>query len=217
VQSDEGQELAQLLAGVANDEDQAHGPSSGAAAKEASDRLTRIGQRLAAQEHWSQAGYALTQLRQAVAQELSSSLAGSHQQAAGRGSDETKTGGAGPNVQQASMNGLNSSAFGREGGEPGAATGDAQSDAVLGAKVAPLAVKLRQETIDAESLDAANAAPKEWFYAETQKRASSIDLEPARSRSEFTLGQSAALEGVAIRHRQIVKEYFMALHQGARP
>ena len=39
-QSDEEQELARLLATVANDEDQAHGQSSGAAAREAADRLT---------------------------------------------------------------------------------------------------------------------------------------------------------------------------------
>ena len=96
-------------------------------------------------------------------------------------------------------------------------TGDAQSDPVLGAKVAPLAVQLRQEAIGAEGQESANTAPKTWFYAETKQQQSNVDLENVAARSEFTLGQSAALEGVAVRHRQIVKEYFMALHQGARP
>ena len=214
-QSDEEQELARLLATVANEEDEAHGKSSGAAAKEAGDRLTRIAQRLAAQDHWSQAAVALQQLRQAVARDPSSSLAGSRQQAAGSGSDNAKPEAAGANVQQAGMNRPDSSPSGREGSKTGAVTGDAQSDAVLGAKVAPLAVQLRQEAIDPEGQEAVTA-PKSWFYAETKQQQSNIDLENVSARSEFTLGQSAALEGVAVRHRQIVKEYFMALHQGAR-
>jgi hypothetical protein len=216
-QGDDEQELASLLSTVDKDEDQTHVSNSGASAKEAADRLTRIAQQLASQEQWSQAAYALAQLRQAVAQEPSALSAGARQQAAGRGSDNAAGAAGGPNAQQAASSGPDSRPFGREGSKPGAAAGDAQSDAVLGAKVAPLAVRLRQETIDAESLGAPDAVPKEWFYVETQKRASSIELEPARPRSEFTLGQSAALEGVAVRHRQIVKEYFMALHQGARP
>ncbi len=211
-QSDVEQELARLLATVADDEDQAQGAGSGAAARQAADRLTRIGERLAAQDQWSQAVSALAQLQQAVAQEPSSAIAGSRQQAAGRGSENAKAGAAGPNVQQAGINGPDTGPSGREGGKPGAAAGDAQSDPVLGRKIVPLAVRLRQE-----SIDAANAAAQEWFYTETKKRASRLDLEPARARSEFTLGQSAALEGVALRNRQIVKEYFMALHQGARP
>jgi hypothetical protein len=217
VQGDEEQELERLLPRVAKDEGKALDPSSSAAAREAADHLTRIAQRLAAQDHLSQTAHTLAQLRQAVAQDPSSSLPGSRQQAAGRGSDNANTGAAGPSVQQAGSSGPNSSPFGREGTKPGTATGDAQSDAVLGAKVAPLAVQLRRETIGIESPGAGDAAPKEWFYAETQKRASSIELEPVRARSEFVLGQSAALEGVAERHRQIVKQYFMALHQGARP
>jgi hypothetical protein len=213
-QGDEAQELARLLASAAKDEDRALAPSSSAAAKEAADRLTRIAQRLAAEDRWSQAAYTLAQLRQAVAQDLSSSLTASHQHTAGRGSDNAQAGAASPNVRQVGSEGRDSTPPGREGGKPGAATGDAQSDAVLGAKVAQLAVQLRPETVDAESL---SAATKQWFYAETQKRVSGIELEPVRARSEFTLSQSAPPEGVAVRHRQIVKQYFMALHQGARP
>lgn len=219
-QRDEEQELARLLAKLANDEDQAHGQSSGAAAKEAADRLTRIAQRLAAQDRWNQAAQALEQLRRAVARDLSPSLASSRQQTGqdrARVSDNAETGVAGANVHPTASNGLDSSPSGREGSKTGAVTADARTDAVLGAKVAALAVQLRQEAIDAEWLEAANTAPKNWFYAETKKQESSIDLESVRARSELTLGQSAALEGVAVRHRQIVKAYFMALHRGARP
>lgn len=214
--SDEEQELARLLATVASEKDQAQGNSSSAAAREAADRLGRIAQRLAAQDHWSQAAHALEQLRQAVAQDSLSSLAGSRLQASGRGSDNGRTEVAGANVQQTGINGPDGNPSGHEGSKPGAATGDAQSDAVLGEKVAPLAAQLRQEAIDAEGQGAATA-PKSWFYVETKQQQSNIDLENVSARSEFTLAQAAAREGLAVRNRQIVKEYFMALRQGARP
>jgi hypothetical protein len=213
MQGDEEQELARLLATAARNGDRAVAPSSSAAANEAADRLTRIAQRLAAQDHWSKAAYALAQLRQAVAQDLSPSPTPTRQQTAGRGSDNAQASAASPNVQQVGGEARDSDPFGHEGGKPGAATGNAQSDAVFGAKVAPLAVQLRPETVHAESPD---AAPKQWFYAETPRNASSIGLEAVKAGSEFTLGQSVAPMGVDIRHREIVKDYFMALHQSAR-
>jgi hypothetical protein len=216
-QSDEDQELARLLAAVTDEEDKLPGQSSGEAAREAADRLTRIARRLAAEDHRSQAAHALEQLRQAVAQDLSYSPAGSRAPVAGAGADNAKTGMAGANVQQAGTNGPDSNQSGREGSKAGAVTGDAQSEPVLGAKVAPLAVQFRREAIGAKGQQGADTAPKSWFYAETKQQQSHVDLENVAARSEFTLGQAAAPEAVAVRHRQIVKEYFMALHQGARP
>ena len=210
MQGDDEQQLARLLAAAARDGDRAVAPSSSAAVTEASDRLTRIAQRLAAQDHWSKAAYTLAQLRQAVAQDLSSSPT---QQTAGRGSDNAQASAAGSNVQQVGGEARDGDPSGHEGGKPGAATGNAQSEAVFGAKIAPLAVQLRPETVHAESPD---AAPKQWFYAETPRRASSIGLEAVKAGSEFTLGQSVAPMGVDVRHREIVKDYFMALHQSAR-
>src|SRR5206468_1286455 len=170
-----------------------------------------------AQEHWSKAAYALEQLRQAVARDRPSSLAGSRRQAPSSGSENAIAEAPGANVLQAGMNGSEGSPSGREGRKAGAVTGDAQSDAVVGAKVAPLAVQLRQEAIGAEGQEAANTARKTWFYAETKQQQSNVGLESTSAHTEFVLGQSAAPEGVAVRHRQLVKEYFMTLHQGAQP
>jgi hypothetical protein len=216
-QNDEERDLARLLAAVANDEDQEIGQSTGTAARDAADRLTRIARRLTAQDHWSRAAQALEQLRQAATPDPSSSLPGARQQAPGLRSDNPQTQVAGANVQQGGMNGSNNNSSGREGSKAGAVTGDAQSDPVVGAKVAPLAVQLRQEAIGADARESANTAPKTWFYAETKQQQSKVRLENVGARSEFSLGQSTALEGVAVRHQRIVKEYFMALHQGALP
>jgi hypothetical protein len=146
-----------------------------------------------------------------------SSLPAARQQAPGLRSDNPQTQVAGANVQQGGMNGPNYNSSGREGSKAGAATGDAQSDPVVGAKVAPLTVQLRQEAIGADARESANTAPKTWFYAETKQQQSKVRLENVGARSEFSLGQSTVLEGVAVRHQRIVKEYFMALHQGALP
>jgi len=216
-QNDEERELARLLAAVANDEDQELDQNTGAAAREAADRLTGIARRLTAQDHLSQAGQALEQLRQAGTPAPSPSPTGSRQHATGFGSDNSQTGVAGANVQQSGLSASHDNSSGREGSKAGAVTGDAQSDPVIGAKVAPLAVQLQQEAAGVDGRESANTAPKTWFYAGTKQEQSKVRLENVAARSEFSLGQSTALEGVAVRHQRIVKEYFMALHQGALP
>ena len=216
-QNDAEPDLARLLAAVANDEDQEIGQNTGTAARDAADRLTRIARRLTAQDHWSRAAQALEQLRPPATPDPSSSLPGARQQVPGLRSDNPQAQVAGANVQQGGMNGSNNNSSGREGSKAGAVTGDAQSDPVVGAKVAPLAVQLQQEAIGADARESANIAPKTWFYAETKQQQSRVRLENVGARSEFSLGQSTALEGVAVRHQRIVKEYFMALHQGALP
>ena len=42
------------------------------------------------------------------------------------------------------------------------------------------------------------------------------DCEGVQARSRSPLGQSSAPEGISIRHRQIVKDYFMNLREGSQ-
>jgi hypothetical protein len=43
-----------------------------------------------------------------------------------------------------------------------------------------------------------------------------LDYQGVGARSSFALGQSTGPEGISIRHRQIVKDYFMTLHEGSQ-
>lgn len=215
----EEQQLARLLANLA-DQDQPRDGRPSAAAGETADRLDRIARQLAARDHWSQAGRALEQLRRAVADEggSSSSLSGTRATRDGaRVSDDVETAAARASAKQADSNRPDSGSSAREGGTASAAAENGRSSALLGAKAAPLAAQLRPEIVTTEGRDMTATAPKRWFFAETKRQQSGIDFEEVSARSQLALDQSAAHAGIAIRHRYIVKEYFMASHQSGYP
>jgi len=196
------------------------GEASSVAGRETIDRLKQIAEQLDAQQQLNQASQALQQLQLAVAQRSTMSAGRFSQQA-------TQNATPSPNTGQTSMPGgvmfrsaavaqENRPSVQQEGSKTGAAMGDSQADAPLGSKVAPLAVQLRRESLpNSESDDPQNAA-KNWFYVESKEQKSILELRDVQARESFAQAQSGAPEGISVRHRQIVKEYFMHLRE-AKP
>jgi hypothetical protein len=87
---------------------------------------------------------------------------------------------------------------------------------VLGKKTTPLAVQLEREGVTGDQREDPEGPPKSWFYAESKEQKSTLDFEGVQARSSSTLGQSSAPEGISIRHRQIVKDYFMNLRESSQ-
>jgi hypothetical protein len=219
---DEERDLERLLNEAAKGEDRAGQSEAGsAAAREAVDRLNEIAQQLEVQDQLSRAARALQQLQLAVAQRSPLSAGRFGQQAAQNSTPAPQSG-------QTSMPGgmmFRTTAVAREttasqqqeGSKTGSARGDSQADPVLGAKATPLEVQLKQEAIAGQRQEEDKGAAKSWFYTDSQQQKSILGFEDTRARSGFTLGQSTAFDGVSIRHRQIVKDYFMALRQDTPP
>ena len=55
-----------------------------------------------------------------------------------------------------------------------------------------------------------------WFYTESKEQKSQVQSQDVQARSSYVPAEAADLEGIAIRHRQFVKDYFMTLHEGVR-
>ena len=104
----------------------------------------------------------------------------------------------------------------QEGSKSGAALGDSQADPVLGKKVTPLAVQLKQEAVAGESQDEAAGCPRAGSTPKARSRSRCSTTRAWAHASSFALGQSTGPEGISINHRQIVKDYFMTLREGSQ-
>jgi hypothetical protein len=211
-------DLQRLLDQAANREGKDEsGEVSSVAAREAIDRLNQIAEQLDAQQQVNQASQALQQLQLAVAQRSTMSAGRFSQQAAQNAT-------ASPNTGQTSMPGgimFRSAAVAlekqnsvqQEGSKTGAAMGESKADAALGNRTAPLSVQLKREAVPNSEPDDEQNAPKNWFYAESKEQKSIVELRDVQSRESFGQAQSGSAEGISVRHRQIVKDYFMQLRE----
>jgi hypothetical protein len=216
VPHDEQRNLERLFATASSEDHRGYPQSSSAAAQEAANRLSSIAQQLREQGRWKQAAQALHQLQQAVAQgENSAGLPQRDAHDIATRSENSGTGMPSTMGREAALTQPSHEASAGEGGRPALAGGEAKNNAVLDIKTAPLQVQLQKEAIGAEQLEP--GAAKNWFYAGTRQRESGVGFENVSVRSEFTLGQSEAVDGVAVRHRQIVKDYFTVSNQSTHP
>jgi hypothetical protein len=214
-------DLERLLKDAAQGEDKAaQREISSAAAKEAVDRLNQIAEQLELQGRLKEAAQALSQLQLAVAQRSLLSAGRFSQQAAQNATPSPDSGQTsmpgGTMYRAAAVAQENKASQQQEGSKSGAALGDSLADPVLGKKVTPLAVQLKQEAVAGESQDEPEGVPKGWFYTESKEQKSVLDYQGVGARSSFVLGQSTGPEGISINHRQIVKDYFMTLREGSQ-
>ena len=215
-------DLERLLDVVARDQSAEQSEAASAAAKETVDRLREIAEQLDTQERLSQSARALQQLQLQVAQRSPLAAGRFGQQAAAQNSTPA------PQTGQTSMPGgmmFRTTAVAREttpsaqqeGSKSGSALGDSRADSVLGAKATSLEVQLKQEAVlDRPQQD--DRAGTGWFYTESRQQAATLGFEDVRAPAQqSTLGQSAAVDAVSIRHRRMVKNYFTTLRQDPTP
>ena len=101
------------------------------------------------------------------------------------------------------------------GAKTGDAAGESQADPLLGDKTARLDAQLKREVIQQESKPGEEGS-QAWFYTESKEQKSQVQSQDVQARSSYAQAETADPEGIAIRHRQFVKDYFMTLHEGAR-
>ena len=104
----------------------------------------------------------------------------------------------------------------QEGTKAGSAIGDSEAEPVLGSKTTPLEVQLKQEGVTGERADERAEAARSWYYMQSKEQESVLELQQAPARASFAQAEASAGEGISIRHRQIVKDYFMNLREDAR-
>jgi len=104
---------------------------------------------------------------------------------------------------------------GHEGNRAGSAIGDSEAEPVLGSKITPLEVQLKREGVAGEQEKGAETT-RSWYYAPSKEEKSALELQEAPARGSFAQAEAGAGEGISLRHRRIVKDYFMNLREDAR-
>jgi hypothetical protein len=104
----------------------------------------------------------------------------------------------------------------QEGGtRAGDAIGDAPTDPLLGAHAERLEAQLKRAGITGEDQEG-KPEDQPWFYKESQEQKSVVSAHDVQPRARFASAEAGSKAGISIEHRQIVKDYFMKLHGGAR-
>lgn len=213
-------DLERLLqaAGKSGEADQHEAAS--VAAREAIDRLKQIAEQLESQAQLARAAQSLQQLQLAVAQRS--------QMSAGRFSQEAaQDSAASPNTGETVMPGgrmFRSAAVAQEskpsaqqeGSKSGNAMGESEAEPVLGGKTTPLAVQLKREGVAGERQDETGQEGRDWFYTQSKEQRSVLELNDVQARARFAQADTAGGEGISMRHRRIVKDYFINLREGAK-
>jgi hypothetical protein len=107
----------------------------------------------------------------------------------------------------------------QEGGtRSGDALGDAPADPLLGTQGERLEAQLKKQGITGEEQDGDEEQEqnKSWYYAQSQQQKALARLRKVQAAGRFAAAEGEAGEGISIQHRQIVKDYFMNLREGAR-
>jgi hypothetical protein len=90
----------------------------------------------------------------------------------------------------------------------GKAIGSAQSDPVLGNEGERLDAQLKQQALRGQE-EQQQDEEQGWFYTQSQKRGARSEWRSVEAREKYAEAQAGPAGGISIRHRRIVKDYFM--------
>jgi len=97
----------------------------------------------------------------------------------------------------------------------GGALGDGEVDPLLGERGALLDEQLKQHALQGQE-DASRNADQEWFYSASQKRSAQTARRVVEARARFAEANASVNGGIAVRHRQVTKDYFKQRPEVAR-
>lgn len=130
------------------------------------------------------------------------------------GSGETPMGGG--SLVQAPEAGDGKAKTEQEGGtRAGEALGNAPPDPLLGSHAERLEAQLKRAGISGEEQEG-KPQDQPWFFSETKEQKSMIDARAVQARGQFANAEAGNNKGISIEHRQLVKDYFMKMREGAR-
>ena len=91
----------------------------------------------------------------------------------------------------------------------GKAIGTAPSDPILGNEGERLDALLKQQALRGQEDEQPQEEEQDWFYTESAKRGARREWRSVVARDEYAEAEESPAGGVSIRHRRIVKDYFM--------
>jgi hypothetical protein len=104
----------------------------------------------------------------------------------------------------------------QEGGtRAGDAMGEGPPDPLMGEAGERLEAQLRKQALTGQEEQQPDA-DQEWFYAESQKRTARSEWRAVEGRTRFAEAEAGTAGGISIKHRQIVKDYFMNRPEAAK-
>lgn len=189
--------------------------------KAAVDRLDKIARQLEQQASAGSAMRQLTQMQQLQVQQTTVQSAGRY--STSQAQQNQLEGTPSPDSGETAMKGgimFRTAAVAKgdkpsqsqEGSKSGAAEGESQADPVLGKKESPLAVKLKKEVVRKEG-EEGEAGAEGWIYRESQAQSARVALQSVRASTRYVQGEAMEPEQISVKHRQVVKDYFLNLHE----
>jgi hypothetical protein len=104
----------------------------------------------------------------------------------------------------------------QEGGtRAGDAMGDGPPDPLMGETGERLDAQLKQQGLTGQEEHLPDQ-DQDWFYSESQKRSAQSAWRAVDARGRFAEAEGNASGGISIKHRQIVKDYFMNRPEAAK-
>jgi hypothetical protein len=106
----------------------------------------------------------------------------------------------------------------REGSRTGSASGESPSMALEGRATQRLDAQLKLEAIQRKDEGGADDEKddKGWIYTGSKQQASTLDFENVRARGGFDREAAAQHDRIPVRQKQVVKNYFLNLHESEK-
>jgi exonuclease VII small subunit len=185
------------------------------------DRLNEIAKELSAAQYVNEAWKEVKGPQLQVTRGANNMTAGrfDQQQAAGAGNPSPSSGdqpmGGGTMFRSAAV-AQGPGTEEQEGGtRMGEAVGSGQSDPLMGEAGQRLDAQLKQQALTGQEEQHPDQ-DQSWFYSESQKRSARSEWRQVEARARFSEAEAATAGGISIRHRQIVKDYFMNRPEAAK-
>jgi hypothetical protein len=106
----------------------------------------------------------------------------------------------------------------QEGSRTGSAAGESESMALQGKATQRLDAQLKREAIANrdENRPEDEQDGKDWIYTGSQEQASALQYEQVRARGGFDRESAGARDSIPVRQKQVVKNYFLNLHESEK-
>jgi hypothetical protein len=101
----------------------------------------------------------------------------------------------------------------QEGSGVGAGAGDTPTRELMGAPTARLDVELQLEAVQVQSTGGGDAGDESWFLAPTREQAATAEFGVVREGRSYTRAEIMGPPRIPLRQRQLVKDYFINLHE----
>lgn len=101
----------------------------------------------------------------------------------------------------------------RDGGRAGDSSGDAEGNPVLGDEIAKVDAKYKLEAIAGQEDSRKDESSNATFYAASKKSEPKVELQSMNGRYRYVEEEAMSPERIALKHKAMVKSYFLQLRE----